>query len=273
MPMHRFLQRHGVRSATLRRVTAVAAIAASTVLAPAAAHASSPCQTYCGTVYASPLGTSAALSTWTTVPTTMSTWVYRHSDESLASMPKTNVFSTFHYLTTSDVLEPGTQYDWSAVLTDKSGGKEWRSGTFTTKHRRLQMQISGIKVTDKGNFWGSGDETFYARAGSSGDNPDPFLTDVSLTNGDWVYPWNTVTSIDPPTVAALNVEMVDAHCGFCTYGLGADWDRGSDSQHNWITAWHWVNTSTPTNGWVVFSAVGVGPAGMNVYGYYKVDYA
>jgi hypothetical protein len=261
----------GLRS-TLARTLAGLSVVSAVVVAPTAAHATNSCATNC--VYAINTAVSGTGATWfssTNLPTTLDVTLYKEGVTGIVQQLHQG-FAASHTVSTAQTLTPGTTYDWSAIYADIWGNKQWRMGSFTTKHRKVVVDIQSVTVTDKGNYWGSGSETFYARTGYAVTNPGPWRTDVPMTNGDsldlgaWVY------ATDSPTWTPINLEMDDAHCGFCTYGLGADWGTGSDSQHSWITGWAWIDTTNATNGWQNFTITAKGVAGFTAWGYYLVEY-
>ena len=254
------------------RAAAGLAVIAGSLLGTTAANAASGCSTNCvNYMNTATSGYGATFFQSTTVPTRLDITIYKAGANGIVQHLYANNYAISQIVNSYQMLTPGTDYVYSELFYDKSGGVQWRMGSFTTKHRKLTVEISQMKVTDKGNFWGSGSETFYVRPGVA-NTPSPIITDYSVTNGDWVDPYVQLVGMDVPTWAPISVEMDDAHCGFCTYGLGADWTTGSDSQHSWVTATYWADTSLATNGWKEFYASNSGPAGINVYGSYKVEF-
>src|SRR4051794_10679298 len=251
----------------LARAAAGLAVIAGSLVGTTAANAASPCSSNCvNYMNTATSGYGVTFFQSTTAPTRLDITIYKAGAAGIVQHLYANNYAISHTVDSYQMLTPGTDYTYSELFYDTSGGVQWRMGSFTTKHRKLTVDIAQIKVTDKGNFWGSGHETFYARPGVD-NTKSPILSNVSVTNGDWLTPNIGLVAMDVPTWAPINVEMDDAHCGFCTYGLGADWSAGSDSQHNWVTAWYWADTSMATNGWKEFYETASGPAGINVYGY------
>jgi hypothetical protein len=249
-----------------------ATVATAALLVPTAANAAASCATNCvNAINTAVSGTGATWFSSTTLPTTLDVTLYKEGVTGIVQQLH-QPFASSHTLSTAQTLVPGTTYDWSAIYTDIWGNHQWRMGSFTTKHRLVTVFLQGVTVTDKGNFWGSGSETFYTRTGYASSNPAPIRSDVTMYNGDSLHLGVSMHSYDSPTWTPINLEMVDAHCGFCTYGLGASWGYGSDSQHNWVTGWYWIDTTNATNGWQNFTINAAGPAAFTAWGQYMVSY-
>ena len=258
-----------------RRFTKVllsAAVTAAAVVVPAAAaSAATPCESNCvSNINTAIGGRGATVFVWTTAPTRANVTFYRSGVVGKAAYVEDNTFRTAHILNSPNTLLPGTDYTYSLLVYDKAGHQQWRLGSFTTLSRQLKVTINTIQVDDDGDTYGPGEETFYARAGSA--STPAFISDKSVSSGTALHPKLTITQTNPPLTSPINVEMVDADCGFCTYGLGGDWTTGSSSQKDWVTAWKWVDTSVPTNGPQDFVEWNSGPAGITVWGTYEVKY-
>lgn len=260
------------RLSLLGRAAAGLAVIAGSLMGTSVANAASPCQSNC--VNATNIAVGGYGVTFfesTTAPARLDISIYKSGVTGIVQHLYANNYAMSHTVNSAMTLTPGTGYYYSELFYDTSGGVQWRMGSFTTKHPKLSVEITQIVVTDKGNFWGSGSETFYVRPGID-NTPSPIISDLPMTNGDSVQPNVVLTAMDIPKWAPINVEMVDAHCNFCTYGLGANWGSGSDSQHNWVTAYFWADTSVLTNGWKPFTETASGPAGIDVWGFYKVEF-
>jgi hypothetical protein len=142
-------------------------------------------------------------------------------------------------------LDPGTTYEFALKVTDESGNSQTRFGTFTTLKRQVTVTFDAITVTDDSDDLSEGDLTFWFDAGEGWDTGNTFSAGVDT--GDTVHPgWSTVVS-GGPDLLELGLHGHDDDCGpftLCSMGSmpSASTTGGSNSEADWATAHHTINT-------------------------------
>lgn len=249
---------------------ATAAVLPATVLSATAASAASPCQ-YGGCFTNTSTASSArgaSVWAWTNAPTTASVNILNSGNATVAKASDP-AFATHHQLDVTG-LQPGQTYGYLMTVTDKAGHSALRYGTFTQKNVQIKVRFTQIAMSDDSDVFGKGELTLYLRGANK--TLGPVFSNRSTGDHDIIWLDDTTTTVDNADSVPLGAEMVDEDCGFCTYGLGADWGSGRDSQHDWATATTWISTAKPTEAPVAFQATVAGPVGFRVSGSVDVEF-
>ncbi|MFN7149924.1 MAG: hypothetical protein ACK4V6_10635, partial [Microthrixaceae bacterium] len=184
---------------------------------------------------------------------------------------------TSHSLSSGATLDPTTGYTYQVDAQDAQGRIYRKQGSFTTRNVRLEVQLTGLQITDDSDFLGAGELRAQLHLGTTKTWIWQNEKSVETASGSKYFPLTTSAAL-PSAVRTVPIHVVvsDDDCegigSLCTGGLGdLSVGSGSNSDAQWATATFTAtlpNTTTTTQ-WNSFISSANSPVGFIVTGSYR----
>jgi hypothetical protein len=228
-------------------------------------------------VTATPTATNVKLDFTMPVPVTANAYIRRTDTGTLVATVNSTGVSTTHSLSSGATLDPTTGYTYQVDAKDAQGRIYRKQGSFTTRNVRLEVQLTGLQITDDSDFFGAGELRSQLHVGSTKTWIWQNEKSVETAGNTPYFPLTTSAAL-PSAVRSVPIHVVvsDDDCegvgSLCNSGLGdLSVGSGSTSDLQWATATLTAtlpNTTTTTT-WTSFISSAKSPVGFIVTGSYR----
>lgn len=228
-------------------------------------------------VTATPTATNVKLGFAMSVPVTANAYIRRTDNGTLVATASGSGPSTNQSISTSATLDPSTAYTYQVDAKDAQGRIYRKFGTFQTRDVRLEVQLTGIQISNDSDSFGAGELRAQMHLGSTKRWIWETEKSVETALGAKYFPLTTTAAL-PTAVRSVPIHVVvaDDDCegigSLCNSGTGdLSVGSGSTSDAQWATATVTAtlpNTTTTTL-WTPFISTVNNPVGFTVTGSYR----